>query len=132
MKWLKAATKTHSEAASSSQLAAAHPMARRVRDRSSHQDGEPLGQPLDQGGGPVGVEEADAAGHPADDPAGLLLAAGQEVEQAAEGAEQDHPDAGGHDDQDRGRLRLAAVVAGRGVEAVGDQEGHQRAARRSR
>jgi len=34
MKWLKAATKTHSEAASSSQLAAAHPMARRVRDRS--------------------------------------------------------------------------------------------------
>jgi hypothetical protein len=34
MKWLKAATNTHREAASSSQLAAAHPMARRVRDRS--------------------------------------------------------------------------------------------------
>ena len=35
MKWLKAATNTHREAASSSQLAAAHPMARRVSDRSS-------------------------------------------------------------------------------------------------
>jgi hypothetical protein len=35
MKWLKAATNTHSEAASSSQLAAAHPMARRVNDRFS-------------------------------------------------------------------------------------------------
>jgi hypothetical protein len=34
MKWLKAATNTHREAASSSQLAAAHPMARRVRERS--------------------------------------------------------------------------------------------------
>ena len=34
MKWLKAATKTQRDAASSSQLAAAQPMARRVRDRS--------------------------------------------------------------------------------------------------
>ncbi len=34
MKWLKAATNTQSDAASSSQFAAAHPMARRVRDRS--------------------------------------------------------------------------------------------------
>jgi hypothetical protein len=34
MKWLKAATKTHSDAASSSQLAAAHPTAFRVRARS--------------------------------------------------------------------------------------------------
>ncbi len=35
MKWLKAATNTHNDAASSSQLAAAHPMARLVRDRFS-------------------------------------------------------------------------------------------------
>jgi len=35
MKWLKAATNTHSDAASSSQLAAAQPMARRVSERSS-------------------------------------------------------------------------------------------------
>jgi hypothetical protein len=35
MKWLKAATNTHSDAASSNQLAAAHPMARRVSDRFS-------------------------------------------------------------------------------------------------
>jgi len=35
MKWLKAATNTQSEAASRIQLAAAHPMARRVSDRSS-------------------------------------------------------------------------------------------------
>ncbi len=34
MKWLKAATKTHSDAASSNQLAAAHPTARLVSDRS--------------------------------------------------------------------------------------------------
>ncbi len=34
MKWLKAATKTHSEAASSNQLAAAQPMALLVRERS--------------------------------------------------------------------------------------------------
>jgi hypothetical protein len=33
MKWLNAATKTHSDAASSIQLAAAHPMARWVRTR---------------------------------------------------------------------------------------------------
>ena len=33
-KWLKAATNTHREAASRSQLAAAQPMARRVRERS--------------------------------------------------------------------------------------------------
>ena len=33
--WPKAATKTHSEAASSSQLAAAHPTARASRARSS-------------------------------------------------------------------------------------------------
>ncbi len=32
-KWLKAATKTHSDAASRSQLAAAHPAARLVSDR---------------------------------------------------------------------------------------------------
>lgn len=35
MKWLKAATNTHREAASSSQLAAAHPMARLVSERFS-------------------------------------------------------------------------------------------------
>ena len=35
MKWLNAATNTHSDAASRSQLAAAQPMARRVSERSS-------------------------------------------------------------------------------------------------
>ncbi len=35
MKWLKAATKTQSDAASSSQLAAAQPTARQVSDRFS-------------------------------------------------------------------------------------------------
>ena len=35
MKWLKAATNTHSDAASSSQLAVAHPTARQSRGRSS-------------------------------------------------------------------------------------------------
>ncbi len=92
-----------------------------------HEGGEPVGQPLHQRGGPVGVEEPDPVGHPAHHPAGPLLASGQQVEQAAEGTEQDHTDPGGHEDQDRRRARLPAVMTGRGVEAVGDQEGHQRA-----
>ena len=104
MKWLKAATKTHREAASSNQLAAAQPDGPAGQGPVAHQDGETLGQPLDEGRGPVGVEETDAAGDTPDDPAGLLLAAGEEVEQAAEGTEQHHPHAGGHDDQDRRRL----------------------------
>jgi hypothetical protein len=92
-----------------------------------HQYREPCRQPFDQGRGPVGIEEADPARHPPDDPAGPLLTPGEEVEEAPEGAQQDHPHAGGHDDQDGGRLRLVAVVSSRDVEAVGDQEGHQRA-----
>jgi hypothetical protein len=87
---------------------------------------EPFGQPLDQGGGLVGVEEPDVAGHPVHDPAGPLLAPGQQIEETTEDPEQDDPDPGGHDDQDEGRLGLPAVVAGWGVEAVGDEEGHQR------
>ena len=110
MKWLKAATKTHSEAASSSQLAAAQPDGPASQGAVLHQDGEPVGQPLDQRGGPVGVEEADAGGHRADDPAGPLLAPGQQVEEPAEGAEEDHADAGGHEDQDR--CRRATVRRG--------------------
>ena len=63
------------------------------------------GQPLDQRGEPVGVEEADVGGHGVDDPAGPFLATGQEVEEPAEGAEQHHADGGGHQHQDRGRRR---------------------------
>ena len=65
-------------------------------------------------------------GHRVDDPAGPLLAAGEEVEEAAEGAEQDHPDGGGHHQQDGGRGRSVAVHTGR-PEPVGGEEGHQRA-----
>jgi len=90
-----------------------------------HERGEPVGQPLHQGGGPVSIEEPDPVGHPADDPAGPLLTSGQQVEQPAERTEEDHPDPGSHDDQDRRRSRLPAVMAGRGVEAVGDEEAHQ-------
>ncbi len=82
---------------------------------------------LDQGRRAVGIEESDPPGHPPDDPAGPLLTPGQEIEQASEEAEQDHADPGGHDDQDGRRLRLSAVVAGGGMEPVGDQERHQRA-----
>jgi len=90
-----------------------------------HEGPEPLGQPLDQGCGPIGVEEADPTGHPADDPAGPLLPPGQQVEQPTEGAQQDHAHPGGHDDQDRRRLGLAAMMTGRDMEAVRDQEGHE-------
>jgi hypothetical protein len=90
-----------------------------------HQDREPLGQLLDQGGGALGVEEADPARHTTDDPAGPLLSPGQEVEEPTERPEQDHADPRGHDDQDRCRLRLATGVAGRDVEPVRDEKGHQ-------
>jgi len=90
-----------------------------------HEDGEPLRQPLDQGGRPVGIEEPDPLGDAPDDAAGPLLAACQEVEEAPEGSEQDHADSGGNDHQDRGGLRLASVMAGRGMESMGHEERHQ-------
>ena len=92
-----------------------------------HQCREAVGQPLHQCRGAIGIEEPDPPGHPPHDAAGPLLAPGEQVEEAAEGTEEDHADTGGHDDQDGGGLRLPAVVAGRCVKAVGDQEGHQRA-----
>ena len=89
------------------------------------QHGEPGSQPLDQRGEPVGVEEADPGGHGVDGPGGPLLAPGQQVEEAAEGAQEDDADGRGHQDQDRGRRRSVAVEPGRDPEPVQDQERHQ-------
>ena len=107
------------------------PVGRRPSDGPSgerpvpHQRREPVGQALHQGRGAIGVEEPDPSGYAADHPAGPFLAPGQQVEQAPERPQQDHTDRRGHHHEDGGRLRLAAVVAGRGVESVGDQEGHE-------
>jgi hypothetical protein len=62
-------------------------------------------------------------GYGVDDSAGPFLAARQEVEEPAEGAEQHHTDGGGHHHQDR--RRAVSVQPGRYVEPVEDQEGHQ-------
>ena len=91
------------------------------------QHGEPVGQMFHEGGGPVGVEEPDPCRHAADDPAGPLLAAGEQIEEEAEEPEQHHADRRGHDDQDGCRLGLAALVAGGDMEPVGHEERHQRA-----
>ena len=91
-----------------------------------HQDGEAPGQALDQRGEPVGVQEAHMSRDGPDDPAGPFLAPGEQVEQAPEGAEEDHADGRGHQHQDRRRGRGVTVEAGGHVEAVEDQEGHQR------
>ena len=65
--------------------------------------------------------------HRPDDPAGPLLAPSEQVEQAAEGAEQDDPHGGGHHDEDRrGRRPVPVQLGGRHVEAVEHQEAHQR------
>ncbi len=90
-----------------------------------HEDREPPGQPLDQRREAVGVEEADVGGHRMDDAAGPLLSPGQQIEEPAEGAEQDHPDGRGHHQQDGRGGRSVAVHAGR-PEPVGGQEGDQR------
>jgi len=89
-----------------------------------HQHREPPGQALDQGSEAVGVEEPDVRGHGMDDPPGPFLAAGEQVEEAAEGAEQDHADRRGHQQQD-GRRRGSVAVHPRGPEPVRGQERHQ-------
>ena len=126
MTWPKAATKTHSDAASSSQLAAAQPTARASRRPVLHEDAEAAGQALDERGEAVGVEEADVGGHGVDDPAGPLLAPGEQVEEPAEGAEQDHADGGGHH-APGSRPTWSRARGRRDLEPVGDEEGHQRA-----
>ena len=58
---------THSEAASSSQKAAAHPMARCAGPGGSAQElAEPVGHPLDLDGELVAVEERHVVAHAAD------------------------------------------------------------------
>ena len=86
---------------------------------------EPRGQALHQGREAVGVEEPDVPRHGADDVAGPLLATGQEVEEPAERAQQDHAHRGGHQDEDGGGRRAVAVEPGRHAESVQDQERHQ-------
>lgn len=86
-----------------------------------HQHGEPAGQAFEQRREAVGVHVADVRRHPVDQAAGPLLAPGQQVEDDAEGAEEDHPDRGGHHDQD-GRRRRPVPVGPRDPEAVGHEE----------
>jgi len=83
-----------------------------------HQHAEPVRQALDERREPVGVEEAEVGGHRVDDQTGPLLAAGQQVEQAAEGAQEHHADDRGDQEEDRGRRR-AVPVRPRDPEAVG-------------
>jgi hypothetical protein len=108
------------------------PVGRRPPDRPGqeplvlHEHGEPPGQPLEQRGEAVGVEEADVGRHAVDDPAGPLLAPGQQVEEHTEGTEQDHADRRRHHHQDGGRGGAVPVGAGH-PEAVGAEEADQRA-----
>ena len=88
--------------------------------------GEPRRQTLDQRGDAVGVDEADPFRHRPDDPTGPCLSPRQQVEEAAEGAEEDHAHGGGHDDQDRCRRRRVPVQPGGDVEPVQDEESDQR------
>ena len=50
--------------------------------------------------------------HAVDDSAGSLLAPGEQVEEHAEGCEEDHSDGGGHHHQDRGRGGAVPTGAG--------------------
>jgi len=59
-----------------------------------------------------------------DDPAGPLLAAGEQIEEDAEATEQDHSDGGGHHHQDRGRRGAVPVGAGH-PESMGSEESDQ-------
>lgn len=108
------------------------PVGRRPTDGPSqqslvlHQHGEPACQPFEQRGETVGIEETDACRHAVDDPAGPLLASGEQVEEYAEGTEEDHPYGGSHHHQNRGRRGAVAVGAGY-PEAMGSEEADQRA-----
>ena len=91
------------------------------------QHGEPGGQPLHQRGEPVGVEEPDVGRHRVDDPAGPLLAPGQQVEEAAERPEQDHAHRRGHQHEDGGRGGAVPVEPARYPEPVEHEERDERA-----
>jgi len=89
-----------------------------------HEHREPPGQALEERGEAVGVEEADVGRHPVDDAADPGLAPGEQVEEPTEGAEEDHPDGGGHHHEDGRRCRAMPLDA-RHPEPVGHQEADQ-------